>query len=167
MNKIIDESAIDLSKVLKAQAVFERFRQDMRNDRDQAGAVQAFEFCYELAWKIMKRFLAGRGQETGSPKDTFRAAAIEKIIDDPEIWFEFQKKRVLASYTYDQENLETIVEIFDQFSLELEKLVKRLKDFEESDLSFKVDVVDWNMSDEGFRAKITPDLTLIQEGKKL
>lgn len=40
------------------------------------------------------------------------------------------------------------------------------EDFEESDLPFKVDVVDWNMCDENFRAKISPDLTLIQEGKK-
>ena len=127
MEKIMDESTIDLSKVLKAQAVFERFRQDMRNDRDQAGAVQAFEFCYELAWKIMKRFLASRGQETGSPKDTFRAAAIEKIIDDPEVWFEFQKKRNLTTHTYEHENLEAIVAIFDQFSDELNRLIERLK----------------------------------------
>ncbi|HJZ23355.1 MAG TPA: nucleotidyltransferase domain-containing protein [Candidatus Babeliales bacterium] len=40
------------------------------------------------------------------------------------------------------------------------------EDFENSDLPFKVDVVDWNMSDENFRAKIAPDLTLIQEVKK-
>lgn len=128
MEKIINNSSIDLSKVLKAQAVFERFRQDMKDDRDQAGAVQAFEFCYELAWKIMKRFLSSRGQETGSPKDTFRAAAVEKIIDDPEIWFEFQKKRNLTTHTYERENLETIVAIFDQFSIEFNTLIMRLQE---------------------------------------
>ena len=32
--------AIDVSKLLKAQKVFERFRQDMQDDRDQAGAVR-------------------------------------------------------------------------------------------------------------------------------
>ena len=121
------DEVIDLSKIIKAQAVFERFRQDMKDDRDQAGAVQAFEFCYELAWKIMKRFLAARGQETGSPKDTFRASAIEKIIDDPEVWFGFQKKRNLTVHTYEHENLEEIVAIFDQFSDELDKLIERLK----------------------------------------
>ena len=123
----MEPSSIDLSKLLKAHAVFERFRCDMKDDRDQAGAVQAFEFCYELAWKMMKRFLNARGQETGSPKDTFRAAALEKLIDDPEVWFEFQKKRNLTVYTYEQENLDIIVSIFDVFSVELSKLIERLK----------------------------------------
>lgn len=80
---------INVDRVLKAQSVFERFRIDMEDDRDQAGAVQAFEFCYERSWKIMKRILESRGLELGSPKDTFRKAALEKLIEDPEIWFEF------------------------------------------------------------------------------
>ena len=118
---------IDLTKLIKAQRVFEEFRQDMKTDRDKAGAIQAFEFCYELSWKMMKRFLASRGQETGSPKDTFRKAAIEKLIKDPEIWFDFQKKRNLTSHTYEQENLEAIIAIFDHFSQELAILINNLK----------------------------------------
>lgn len=118
---------LDLTKLIKAQQVFEQFRQGMEDDRDKAGAVQAFESCYELSWKMMKRFLATRGQETGSPKDTFRKAAIEKLINDPEIWFDFQKKRNLTTHTYEQENLEAIVNIFDQFSQEMTTLIKQLK----------------------------------------
>jgi len=127
VGNIMEQPSIDIAKLLKAQSVFERFRQDMKNDRDQAGAVQAFEFCYELAWKMMKRFLMARGVETGSPKDTFRAAALEKLIDDPETWFEFQKKRNLTVHTYEQKNLDLIVAIFDNFSIELNMLTERLK----------------------------------------
>src|SRR5271154_4312408 len=101
-------STLDLTKIFKARDIFERFRQDMQDDRDQAGAIQAFEFCYELAWKMMKRVLESRGQEVGSPKDTFRKAVLEKLIDDPEIWFEFQIKRNLTSHTYEQENVDAI-----------------------------------------------------------
>lgn len=118
---------IDLSKLLKAQKVFERFRIDMVDDRDQAGAAQAFEFCYELAWKMMKRILLSRGMEVGSPKDTFRKAAIEKIIDDPNLWFEFQEKRNLTSHTYNQESLQEIVSIFDTFSKELQKTIEAMQ----------------------------------------
>lgn len=114
--------------LLKAQSVFERFRRDMEDDRDKTGAIRAFDFCYELAWKTMKRCLAVRGIETGSPRDTFRAAAAEKIIADLETWFEFQKKRDLAAHAYEQENLEAIVAIFDSFSEELNALIKRLKE---------------------------------------
>ena len=38
-------AAIELSKLIKAQAMFERFRSGMQDDRDQMGAVQAFKFC--------------------------------------------------------------------------------------------------------------------------
>jgi predicted nucleotidyltransferase len=36
------------------------------------------------------------------------------------------------------------------------------EDFEESNLPFTVDIVDWNSCDEKFRAQIKPDLTVIQ-----
>jgi nucleotidyltransferase substrate binding protein (TIGR01987 family) len=123
----MEKKTIDLSKLLKAQAVFERFRKDMKDDRDQTGAAQAFEFCYELSWKMMKRVLATQGIDTESPKDTMRKAALAKIIDDPEVWFDFQEKRNLISHTYEQENLEAIVAIFDLFSTELGKVIKRLQ----------------------------------------
>lgn len=118
---------IDFSKLLKAQEVFERVRFDMQDERDQMGATQAFEFCYELAWKMMKRVLATQGVDTESTKDIFRKAALAKIIDDPEIWFDFHEKRNLASHTYEQENLNAIVEIFDLFSSELDKVIKRMQ----------------------------------------
>ncbi|HEV2916644.1 MAG TPA: HI0074 family nucleotidyltransferase substrate-binding subunit [Candidatus Babeliales bacterium] len=121
------EETIHFEKFKKAIAVFENFRQDMRDDRDKAGAVQAFEFCYELAWKYLKRVLAMRGLETASPKDTFRKAAQEKLIDDPEIWFEFQKKRNLTVHVYERATLDEVVSIFDIFSQELEKLISRLE----------------------------------------
>src|SRR5438067_4588 len=106
MRKIMEKDAIDFSKLLKAQAVFERFRNNMKDDQDQAGAVQAFEFCYELTWKIMKRVLAAQGVEATSPKDTFRKAGLAALIDDSEIWFNFLDKRNLTSHTYEQENLD-------------------------------------------------------------
>lgn len=118
---------IDLSRVIKAKDTFERFRLNLTNEQYKAGAVQAYEFCYELAWKIMKRFLNQRGIEVNSPKETFRQAALEKIIDDPEIWFEFQKKRNLTVHTYEEENLDLIISIFDIFSKELNQLIIKLE----------------------------------------
>ena len=122
------EEQIDFSKLIKAQEVFERFRKDMVDDRDQAGAVQAFEFCYELAWKMMKRILLMRGLDVGSPRDTFRKAASEKIIDDPELWFIFLEKRNLTVHTYEQKNLDEIVASFDKFSQELQRVITRMKE---------------------------------------
>jgi predicted nucleotidyltransferase len=41
------------------------------------------------------------------------------------------------------------------------------EDFEESNIPFKVDLVDWNMCDEKFREIIKPDLVLIQAAPTL
>lgn len=118
---------IDISRILKAQSIFEQFRNDMITQQAKTGTVLAFGFCYELSWKLMKSVLESRGLEVGSPKDTFRKAVHEKLIDDPETWFDFQKMRNLTSHTYNEENLETIISIFDIFSSELDKLIQRLK----------------------------------------
>ena len=124
----MDKPIINLNKILKAQTTFERFRKEMTDqDITQAGTAQAFEFCYELAWKLMKRFLATQGIEAVSPKDTFRKAALAKIIDDPEIWFDFQEKRNLTAHTYEQENLDAIINILEPFSIELNKVITRIK----------------------------------------
>jgi len=119
--------AIDLQYMYKAQKVFERFRSNLNTDQEKAGAIQAFEYCYELAWKLMKRILESRGLEVGSPKDTFRKAFEEGLVEDPEIWFEFQKLRNLTVHTYNEENLDIIVNSFDQFSAELSKFLSKIE----------------------------------------
>jgi nucleotidyltransferase substrate binding protein (TIGR01987 family) len=116
-----------MSNLLKAQAVFERFRKNMKDDQDQAGTVQAFKICYELSWKIMKRMLSAQGIESTAPRDIFRKAAAAKLIDNPEEWFGFIEKRHLTSYTYEQENVDAIVASFDSFSAELQALIERIK----------------------------------------
>ena len=115
---------INIDKLLKAQSVFERFRIDMQDERDEAGAVQAFEFCYELCLKIMKKVLAIQGLETGSPK------ALEKLIEDPETWFGFLEARNLTLHTYEQENVKKILTYFDSFSSEMKKLISAIKALE-------------------------------------
>ncbi len=123
----MESQTIIITPLLNAQEVFESFRVDMVTDRDKAGAIQAFKFCYELSWKMMKRMLEFRGLEVGSPKDTFRKAALEKLIDSPEVWFDFQQKRNLTVHTYNFSLMDEIIAIFDTFSSELNLLINRLE----------------------------------------
>lgn len=120
--------AIDLSYILKAQKIFEEFRKDLTTDKDKVATVQAFEFCYELSWKLMKRILNRMGVEANSPKVAFREAGLNHLIDDAELWFDFQKKRNLTVHSYAEENLDLIVSIFDSFSKELNKFITRAKE---------------------------------------
>lgn len=117
---------VDISNLLKARQVFERFRRHLETEQEQAGAIQAFEFTYEMAWKTMKRILAKRGVEAQSPRDTFREAARNKLISHPEPWFIFLEKRNLTSHTYKEENVKSILVIFDSFSQSLDEFLSNL-----------------------------------------
>lgn len=117
---------VDISNLLKACKVFERFRLSLDTDQEQAGAIQAFEFTYELAWKTMKRLLEKRGIEVQSPRETFREAARNKLIQAPEQWFIFLDKRNLTSHTYKEENAQSIINILPLFSDSLREFLRNI-----------------------------------------
>ncbi len=118
---------IDISNLIKARANFERFRIEMKTDRDKAGAIQAFEYSFELSWKTLKRILDYQGVETRSPRETIRQAALNKLIVSPEAWFVFLEKRNISSHSYKEENAESVIGIFDQFSLAMSELINKLE----------------------------------------
>ena len=116
-----------INPLLKARDIFESFRKNLNTDQEKAGAVQAFEFCYELTWKTMKRILNFRRIEVSTPRDTFREAALAHLIKNPEVWFDFIRKRNLTIHTYDEKNLEAVGAIFDRFSHELPKFIENVE----------------------------------------
>lgn len=118
---------IDIENLIKARSNFERFRIDMEDDRDKAGAIQAFEYSFELSWKTLKRILDFQGVETRSPRDTIRETALNKLISNPEEWFIYLEKRNISSHTYKEENAESVISIFDKFSLAMTELVHNLE----------------------------------------
>ena len=119
---------IDVAPFFKACATFEKFRKDMSTERDKAGAIQAFEFSYEIAWKTMKRLLHVKGIEARSPRDCFREAASVGMISDPKQWFTFIDKRNLTVHTYEEQVVSDIIAIFESFSVALKELIAYLHD---------------------------------------
>ncbi len=70
---------IDVSSLLKAFEKFERFRTQTQSEQEKAGAIQAFEYSFELTWKTMRRLLGVRGIVANSPKAVFRKAALRRV----------------------------------------------------------------------------------------
>ncbi len=67
--------------------------------------IQRFEYTYELAWKMMKRYLESEGFKeviSFSKRDLFRKAAEIGLINEPESWFTFHVARNETSHVYDQ-----------------------------------------------------------------
>ena len=117
---------INLSPLLNAFKKFELFRSHILDEQDRAGAIQSFAFCFELAWKTIKRILTQKGIDVRSPRDAFREAAANNLIDDPKLWFQFIDKRNLTSHTYDEKTDIEIEQIFPTFSYELSTLIQRM-----------------------------------------
>ena len=106
--------------------------QNAHNDYEKAGAIQAFEVCYELAKNTIRKVLLLRAQEAPiSPKEIFRLAGLEGLIPDAEIWFEFAKKRNKTSHTYDGKVAEEILQSLPNFLHYLDLLIAKLKEIPE------------------------------------
>ena len=64
--------------------------------------IQRFEFCYELAWKMLKLRLEQEGISALTPRQVLRESLQAALIDDGNVWSEIQRYRNLTSHTYDE-----------------------------------------------------------------
>ncbi|AFC69780.1 nucleotidyltransferase [Rickettsia amblyommatis] len=126
-------AGLDISSLLKSRKKFEEFRKHLDTEQNKAGSIQSFEFCYELAWKTMKRFCEKSGKTPYVLKDVFREAAVSGLISDPRIWFKFIEIRNITVHTYNEKNLELVISIFDDFSDALNELINNLEKYSGSD----------------------------------
>ena len=83
------------------------------------GAIQRFEYTYELSWKLLQRWVrlnvSPEDAEPRTKKDLFRTAAKKQIIGDPESWFEFAEARNNVAHTYNEKNAKYERELQIQF----------------------------------------------------
>ncbi len=110
--------SLDLTSMRKAiaslEAVLERANDDaLMSSLDdvtrmglRSGAIQNFEFTYELCWKFIKRMLEenlGSSYVDGvSRRELFRLAAESRLIDDVNLWMDYHHARNETSHTYDE-----------------------------------------------------------------
>lgn len=120
-------SIINIDPLKKAFAKLKKFSQHLDTEQEKAGAIQAFEYSFELSWKTMKKFLNTRGREANSPREVFRYAALEGFIQDAELWFDFLVKRNLTVHTYEEEESEQVIAILPLFVNEVERLIALLE----------------------------------------
>lgn len=85
--------------------------------------IQRFKFCVELSWKISIKLL---GLDTKAPNPAIRDMAQNKLIDDPQIWFEFLLARNKTSHTYDEDVAKEVYAEVEKLIPELEKLLEKL-----------------------------------------
>ncbi|MBI3600454.1 MAG: nucleotidyltransferase substrate binding protein [Nitrospinae bacterium] len=109
-----------------------RFREVMdipKTDVVRDSAIQRFEFTMDLSWKMLKAFLEDKkGIICTSPKECFREAYRQGIIEYDDDWIKLVDIRNETVHTYNEERAE---EIYCQLQNALEHFeifFKKIKD---------------------------------------
>jgi nucleotidyltransferase substrate binding protein (TIGR01987 family) len=77
---------------------------------EKQGAIQAFEYTYELGWNTLKDYLTYQGIiGLVGARDTIREAFRRELIRDGDGWMEMLSDRNLTSHTYNENVAEEIV----------------------------------------------------------
>lgn len=104
------------------------------NELEEQGAIQAFEYTYELAWNVMKDFLEHQGQtDIYGSRDAIRKAFQLGLITDGDKWMDAYKSRTKTSHTYNEETAREVVDailgvyhgLFEALQEKMESLLDR------------------------------------------
>lgn len=71
------------------------------NELEEQGLIKAFEYTYELAWKVIKDYYEQQGETAiqGS-RDAIRLAFQRGLISDGDNWMKMIKSRIASVHTY-------------------------------------------------------------------
>ena len=98
-----------------------------QNDRERDGAIQRFEYSFELCWKLAQKMFSSEGIQVHSPKAVIRELASQGLIDNPEDWLDFLEKRNLTSHTYNEKVAEKVFFVIGNFLKSAQHLLHNVK----------------------------------------
>lgn len=104
---------------------------DEMSDLEKEGAIQRFEYTFELAWKTLKDYLIYQGVtfDQITPRTVIKQAFAARIIEDGQIWINMLEQRNLMAHTYDRQTFEMVfAAISGQYVVALEQVHAWLKD---------------------------------------
>ncbi len=64
--------------------------------------IHRFEFCFELAWKLMQAMLNNYGIEADSPRGSIREGWKQSMIDNAEDWLYMSEQRNICPHAYSE-----------------------------------------------------------------
>jgi nucleotidyltransferase substrate binding protein (TIGR01987 family) len=70
---------------------------------EKQGAIQAFEFTYELAWNVLRDYLLWQGEEAISgSRDAIREGFKRELLTDGHAWMAMLQDRNRSVHTYNE-----------------------------------------------------------------
>jgi nucleotidyltransferase substrate binding protein (TIGR01987 family) len=106
--KRLDQVEGDFAEALKT---LEEAASEAKSDLEIDGAIQRFEFTYELFWKLLRAYLQQEGIVVNTPREWFKEAYGLGILESEEIALRMVDDRNLTVHLYDKE---TSRDVFDR-----------------------------------------------------
>ncbi len=115
--------------LIHLQSAVELMAQRELSQLERQGVIQAFEFCWELAWKLMKDYLQWQGiSDLSGPRDATREAFRQGLVKDGQIWMAMLQDRNRTAHTYNEATmLELLSVIRGSYATELSALAIQMK----------------------------------------
>ncbi len=122
-----DELKYSIEKFNKALSRLNAGIKKAKDQLDNDGVIQRFEFTFELLWKTLRLFLLDEGIITKSPKEALKEAFRFGLIKDEDIFLDMLEDRNQTSHIYSEEISKEIVLRIKKFYLsKLTELSKEL-----------------------------------------
>ena len=103
----------------------EEVLKEKKNSINRDSAIKRFEIAFDLSWKLVKAFLEEeKGVKCASPKDCFREAYHQGLIDYDDLWIKMTDLRNEAIHTYNEK-------FADEFYKKLPDMLKLLRSLRE------------------------------------
>jgi len=109
--KRLEQIRSDFVNALKA---LEEAVSQATTDLEVDGAIQRFEFTYELFWKLLRAHLQQQGLVVNTPKECFKEAYRLRILPDEESALKMVDDRNLTTHLYDKPKSR---EVFERIKL--------------------------------------------------
>ena len=101
------------------------------SELEEQGIIKAFEYTYELAWKVIKDYYEEQGEVSiQGRRDALRLAFQRGLITDGDNWMNMIKSRIASVHTYNlevaQQINQDIHDIYFQLFTELKEKMESL-----------------------------------------
>jgi nucleotidyltransferase substrate binding protein (TIGR01987 family) len=101
------------------------------NELEEQGMIKAFEYTYELAWKMIKDYYEEQGEvNIQGSRDALRLAFQREIIKDGDNWMKMIKSRIATVHTYNEEVAKQIIQdirnLYFQLFVELQTKMQNI-----------------------------------------
>lgn len=94
--------------------------------------VQAYEICFELAWKCLKDYLQQKGIDVNYPTEVIKEAFNKNTLKNGQLWIDMLNARNSTSHEYNMEKVSKyLIEISTTYFEEIEKFKSWLGEISE------------------------------------